>query len=112
MKKYTYTIKTAFLGMLLGMTASVQADSLFTIRHMANEQNLVSLNVSEQYLLLPIQENAPESKIGIIKNNKQEGTYMNVRLARERVDYYFPLSLSAYKGQHISIDIQGLLERT
>lgn len=110
MKKYTYTIKTAFLGMLLGMTASVQADSLFTIRHMANEQNLVSLNVSEQYLLLPIQENAPESKIGIIKNNKQEGTYMNVRLARERVDYYFPLSLSAYKGQHISIDIQGLPE--
>ena len=96
--------------MLLGMTASVQADSLFTIRHMANEQNLVSLNVSEQYLLLPIQENAPESKIGIIKNNKQEGTYMNVRLARERVDYYFPLSLSAYKGQHISIDIQGLPE--
>lgn len=100
--------------MLLGMTASVQADSLFTIRHMANEQNLVSLNVSEQYLLLPIQENAPESKIGIIKNNKQEGTYMNVRLARERVDYYshclyqlirgsiFPLIYRACRNLHFA----------
>ncbi|WP_294586700.1 DUF4980 domain-containing protein [uncultured Phocaeicola sp.] len=96
--------------MLLGMAPCVQADSLITVRHLVNEQNIVSLNVSEEYLLLPIQENAPESKIGIIKNNKQEGTYMNVRLAREKVDYYMPLSLSAYKGQHISIDVQGLPE--
>lgn len=110
MKKYAYTVKAAFLGMLLGMAPCVQADSLITVRHLVNEQNIVSLNVSEEYLLLPIQENAPESKIGIIKNNKQEGTYMNVRLAREKVDYYMPLSLSAYKGQHISIDVQGLPE--
>ena len=110
MKKYAYTAKAAFLGMLLGMAASVQADSLLTVRHLANEQNIASLNVSEEYLLLPIQESAPDSKIGIIKNNKQEGTYMNVRLAREKVDYYMPLSLSDYKGQHISIDIQGVPE--
>lgn len=110
MKKYAYTVKAAFLGMLLGMAPCVQADSLITVRHLVNEQNIVSLNVSEEYLLFPIQENAPESKIGIIKNNKQEGTYMNVRLAREKVDYYMPLSLSAYKGQHISIDVQGLPE--
>lgn len=61
-------------------------------------------------MLLPVQDDAPEGKICIVRNNVQEGTFMNVRLARERVDSYVPFVLSAYKGQHISIDIQGVPE--
>lgn len=66
------------------------------------------MDVTEDYLLLPIQDDAPEGKICIVKDNEQKGTLMNVRLARERVDSYVPFELSAYKGQHISIDIQGV----
>lgn len=108
MRKYAYTIKVTLLGLFLGMTSVVQADSSWTIRHLVCEQNIVSLDVTEDYLLLPIQDDAPEGKICVVKDNEQKGTLMNVRLARERVDSYFPFALSAYKGQHISIDIQGI----
>lgn len=83
-------------------------ESVFEVQHLVNEQNIVSLNVAKKFLLLPVQENAPECKIGIINNNKSEGVLMNVRLAREKVDYYVPYDISAYVGQDISIDIQGM----
>lgn len=110
MRKYAYTIKATLLGLFLGMTSVVQADSSWTIRHLVCEQNIVSLDVTEDYLLLPIQDDAPEGKICVVKDNEQKGTLMNVRLARERVDSYVPFALSAYKGQHISIEIQGVPE--
>lgn len=110
MRKYAYTIKVTLLGLFLGMTSVVQADSSWTIRHLVCEQNIVSLDVTEDYLLLPIQDDAPEGKICVVKDNEQKGTLMNVRLARERVDSYVPFALSAYKGQHISIEIQGIPE--
>lgn len=108
MRKYAYTMKVTLLGLFLGLTSVVQADSSWTIRHLVSEQNIVSLDVTEDYLLLPIQDDAPEGKICIVKDNEQKGTLMNVRLARGRVDSYVPFELSAYKGQHISIDIQGV----
>lgn len=108
MRKYAYTMKVTLLGLFWGMASVVQADSLWTVRHLVSEQNIVSLDVTEDYLLLPIQDDAPEGKICVVKDNEQKGTLMNVRLARERVDSYVPFALSAYKGQHISIDIQGV----
>lgn len=108
MRKYAYTMKVTLLGLFWGMASVVQADSLWTVRHLVSEQNIVSLDVTEDYLLLPIQDDAPEGKICVVKDNEQKGTLMNVRLARERVDSYVPFELSAYKGQHISIDIQGV----
>lgn len=108
MKKYTYTVKAVFLSILLGMTSTSQADSSLTVRHLVNEQNIVSLNVTAKFLILPVQDDAPESKVCIVKDNEQRGTLMNVRLARERVDSYVPFILSDYKGQQISVDIQGL----
>ena len=110
MRKYAYTMKVTLLGLFLGLTSVVQADSSWTIRHLVCEQNIVSLDVTEDYLLLPIQDDAPEGKICVVKDNEQKGTLMNVRLARERVDSYVPFALSAYKGQHISIEIQGVPE--
>ncbi|WP_246368293.1 DUF4980 domain-containing protein [Phocaeicola faecicola] len=92
------------------MAMGIQADSSWTVRHLVSEQHIVSLNVAENYLLLPIQDDAPEGKICIVVNNEQKGTVMNVRLARERVDSYVPFELSAYKGQYVSVDIQGVPE--
>lgn len=49
MKKYTYTLKAVFLSILLGMTSTSQADSSLTVRHLVNEQNIVSLNVTASF---------------------------------------------------------------
>ena len=106
MRKRVMTIMSVLLASLSSSFGATSND--FKINHMANESNSVVLEATNKYLLLPIQENAPEAKVGIIKNNVHTGVYSNVRLARERVDYYVPYDISEYRGEYITVDIQGM----
>lgn len=101
--------KTLCLGILLcaGLMAGAQGN--LHIRHLANEQNIVVLDSVKKFLHLPVQDDAPEGKVNIVINNKgQFAQSMNVRLAREKIDSYVPLDLSAYVDQNVSIDIAGM----
>lgn len=102
--------KNSLLTVMLGFSLTAQGvENNVNVRHLANEQNIVVLDTVKKFLLLPVQENAPEGKVNIIVNNQfQLDQSINVRLARERVDYYVPLDLSAYAGKTISIDITGM----
>ena len=106
--KLSVSARALCLNILLGATAlTAQADD-FTIRHLSSEQNIINVQNARKYLLLPIQDNAPESKISIVKQNYQVGESFNVRLAREKVDYYVPIDLTAYIGSDVAIDIEGM----
>lgn len=72
--------------MALGLSLSAQGmESKLMVKHLANEQNIVVLDSVKKFLLLPIQDNAPEGKVNIVINNEvQWAQSMNVRLARER----------------------------
>lgn len=102
--------KNSLLTVMLGFSLTAQGvENNVNVKHLANEQNIVVLDTVKKFLLLPVQENAPEGKVNIIVNNQfQLDQSINVRLARERVDYYVPLDLSAYAGKTISIDITGM----
>ena len=66
----------------------------------ACEQTIVTPKPAGRYLWLPIQESAPEGKVQVIR----QGALLmeqNVRMARERVDYYVPLDLRPYQNQGI-----------
>lgn len=105
-KKNLYAV---FLGAVLGLSAvQASAESKLTVSHLACEQNIVSVTEAQRYLLLPVQDNAPEAKVGIISGNTHVGVLANVRLARERVDYYVPFDLSAFEGKDVKIDVQGM----
>lgn len=105
-----FSSKKGLLAIALGLSLAVQgAENSLVIRHLANEQNIILLDSAKKFLLLPVQENAPEGKVNIIINNElQLEQNINVRLAREKVDYYVPLDLSAYQGKTISIDVAGM----
>lgn len=96
--------------MALGFSLSVQGmESNLVVKYLANEQNIVVLDSVKKFLLLPVQDDAPEGKVNIVVNNEgQLAQSMNIRLARERVDSYVPLDLSAYVNQKVSIDIAGM----
>lgn len=101
--------KALCLGVFLctGLVAGAQGN--LQIRHLANEQNIVVLDSVKKFLHLPVQDDAPEGKVNIVVNNEgQLAQSMNIRLARERVDSYVPLDLSAYVNQKVSIDIAGM----
>ncbi len=105
-----FSSKKGLLAIALGLSLAVQGtENGLVIRHLANEQNIILLDSAKKFLLLPVQENAPEGKVNIIINNElQLEQNINVRLAREKVDYYVPLDLSAYQGKTISIDVAGM----
>ena len=99
------------LALLLGTAPMAWADNnpQFSVRHLASEQNLIAVQQAAKYLLLPIQDNAPEAKVYLIgRDNHYLGEGVNVRLARERVDYYVPLDLSATVDRDITVEVQGL----
>lgn len=105
-----FSSKKSLLAIALGLSLTVQgAENRVVVKHLANEQNIILLDSLKKFLLLPLQENAPEGKVNIIVNNEfQLEQNINIRLAREKVDYYVPLDLSAYQGKSVSVDVTGM----
>lgn len=105
-----FSSKKSLLAIALGLSLTVQgAENSMVVKHLANEQNIILLDSVKKFLLLPVQENAPEGKVNIIGNNEfQLEQNINIRLAREKVDYYVPLDLSAYQGKSVSVDVTGM----
>ena len=102
-------IKTVLLALAFAVVPSMMyAEARLKIHHLANEQNIVSVEEAMRYLLLPVQDDAPEAKLCVVENNRQATVIINVRLARERVDYYVPLDLEAFVGRNVKIDVQGM----
>ena len=79
-----------------------------TVMHMSNEQNIIDLCPEHRYLLLPVQDSAPEGRIQLVADNNVCGAGINIRLAREKVDYFVPLDLSAYRGRNLRLDVQAV----
>lgn len=105
-----FSSKKSLLAIALGLSLTVQgAENRVVVKHLANEQNIILLDSLKKFLLLPVQENTPEGKVNIIVNNEfQLEQNINIRLAREKVDYYVPLDLSAYQGKSVSVDVTGM----
>lgn len=102
-------IKTVLLTLAFAVAPSMMyAEARLKIHHLANEQNIVSVEEAMRYLLLPVQDDAPEAKLCVVENNRQATVVVNVRLARERVDYYVPFDLKAFAGRDVKIDVQGV----
>ena len=69
-----------------------------TVVPQACEQSIIVPQVGGRYLWIPIQESAPEGKVQIIRNGALL-MEQNVRMARERVDYFVALYLQPYQGK-------------
>lgn len=105
------TMKALCLGTFMGLASMAgAAENGMDVRHLVNEQNIVTIEGAKKYVLLPVQDNAPEGKIYVVIDNQQVGSVINIRLAREKVDYYVPLDLSVYGDKNLSLDIQGVPE--
>ncbi len=75
----------------------------------ACEQSIVTPKAEGRYLWLPIEESAPEGKVQVIVNGMMQ-MEQNVRMARERVDYYVALDLLPYqnKEQTLRVCVQNV----
>lgn len=67
------------------------------------ENYTLSYDISKKYLLLPIEDNAPETTVQLLVNGEKIGIAQNICLARTHIQYWLPLSVEAYKGKKISL---------
>ncbi|MDO5570874.1 MAG: GH32 C-terminal domain-containing protein [Bacteroidales bacterium] len=64
--------------------------------------SIVEVNKPSKYILLPIQEDAQESKVKLMTGSKAD-TEMDVRIANNRIDYYVPFALTANNTNKVEI---------
>jgi len=67
------------------------------------ENYTLTYDISKKYLLLPIEDNAPETTVQLLVNGEKIGIAQNIRLAKTHIQYWLPLSVEAYKGKKISL---------
>ena len=105
------TARAICLALLFCQAPQAWADDhpQLTVRHLAREHNLISIHNAPTFLLLPVQDSAPEAKLTLIGSDNRAATEtVNVRLSREHTDYYVPLDLSAFLGTNVTVDVQGM----
>ena len=73
--------------------AGYAAERTIDIKHLGEGQSIVRVDARAKYLLLPVEESSPESKLYMIVDNDVVRTF-NVRLAVNKVDYFVPVSIS------------------
>ena len=61
---------------------------------------MVRINPTQKYLILPVEDTAPDVSISVVVDNVQVETF-TVRLAINKVDYTVPYELSKYAGKHV-----------
>lgn len=59
-----FSSKKGLLAIMLGLSLTAQGvENNVNVKHLANEQNIIVLDSVKKFLLLPVQENAPEGKV-------------------------------------------------
>ena len=69
-----------------------------TVVPQACEQSIITPKADGRYLWLPIEESAPEGKVLVIADGIMQ-MEQNVRMAREKVDYFVMLDLQPFKDR-------------
>ena len=93
---------TILLALLLPVLAGAQS---LTVNHLSETHSMVRLSGHDRYLLLPVQENAPEARVKVLSNGT-EVLGANVCLAIDKTDYLVPMDLGKWAGSSIILDIQ------
>ncbi|WP_304957435.1 DUF4980 domain-containing protein [Paramuribaculum intestinale] len=101
------TIKGIAVMMMLGLTAVMAGASPLDgveINHLGTNNTIVRVNGERKYLLLPVQESHDDARINVLVDGRLDRT-INVRLAKNRVDYYVPFDLTPYRGHKVVMNV-------
>lgn len=63
----------------------------------------ISFDADKKYLLIPIDNSAPEISVQLNINEETVCTPMNIRIAQSKASYWIPINIEKYKGNKISL---------
>ncbi len=106
MSHILYLCKSRFatlLFALLSFSTILSAQFRLTSQDMGDGHHVTVIGkASKRYLLLPIQESAPEARMRMLVDN-QEQAALNIRLAVDHVDYVLPFDMTTYQNDYLVI---------
>lgn len=100
-------------AVMTALCAGLPVKAQMTIEPLAGDDHLIRIApaTQEKYLLLPIEEAAPESQIKLIVDGAQQ-RQLNVRLALGKIDYYVPFCLDEFRGHHVQLETHINIDRS
>lgn len=100
-----------FLLGTLTFSPDVYASDGVEVNHLGVNNTLVRITGDGKYLLLPVQESNDDARIDVLVDGKS-GKTINVRLARNKVDYFVPFNLDPYRGHKVILSIMTTQSRS
>lgn len=88
---------------------SNNGSSTISISHLGDNKSMINQYITNNFLILPVQESSQEARINIISDNDIVKT-INVRLAVDSVDYYVPVDLTNFKDKKLAISILNVVD--
>lgn len=64
----------------------------------------LTYDMNSNYLLIPIEDKAPEMKIQLTAGDDKIGEPMNIRLANTNIDYFVPIDISKFRNKKITLN--------
>jgi fructan beta-fructosidase len=101
MKKTISSILIALL--LINMSCNSQKKS-------SDDNISVDFQIQSSYILLPIEEKAPEVKIQVRTSDPNDQQTFDVHLAVNNIDYWVPVDVKKWKNQKVTLLFLGLTE--
>lgn len=68
----------------------------------------LSFTIDNNFLLIPIENEAPETKIRLQVDSKPIGEPIDVRLAQSQIDYWVPIPVKEYNGKNVELLFSSL----
>ena len=63
----------------------------------------VSFDATDKYLLVPIEDEGPHSKVQLQVDGQNIGVPMNIRVAQTKIDHWVPINIEQYKGKTVNL---------
>ena len=80
---------------------------------LANDNWLMHVTPQEtaKYLLLPVEDKAPEAHLKLIVDGQLRRN-IDVRMALHKIDYYMPVLLDEFRGHHLMVQAHMNIDRS
>lgn len=91
--------------LMMGLPACQNNKSGIVVNRQNDSVAVLDINRTSKYLLLPVQEDAPECKVRVMTGSPGDAD-MDIRIADSHIDYYVPMCLPA-TSQKATVRIQS-----
>ena len=100
----SYNMKKLMTTMIAAVLTFTGAQAQSKPQVLGKSHAMQRVEVTQKYLLLPVQEREENATIKVLANNQQVQK-LNVRLAVDKVDYYVPLDIKRFGSDEVLLDI-------